>query len=72
MPSLESDIAHMQAWLFRMAQTRWRLPASKVADLFHDYGVYGFIADNYGLLHLSSYDCALNDVELFLKAKGWD
>ena len=28
------DIEDMQCWVFRMAQTRWKMPAKKCAKLF--------------------------------------
>lgn len=64
------DIADMQCWVFRHAQRKWRLTPDACAELFEKYDILGFIAECYGLLHVSSYQCALNDVEGILLRKG--
>lgn len=64
------DIADMQCWVFRMAQTKWNMPAKDCAELFKKYDILGFISECYDILHLNSYSCVLNDVESLLKNKG--
>ena len=64
------DIADMQCWVFRMAQKKWRLDARGCMDIFTANGVLDYIADCYDMLHLSSYECALDDVEHYLANKG--
>ncbi|WP_165248634.1 DUF3791 domain-containing protein [Adlercreutzia sp. ZJ141] len=64
------DVADMQCWLLRMAQVAWRMPAGEVAILFRDQGVFDYIDDLYDLLHVSSYQCALGDVERYLQVRG--
>lgn len=64
------DIADMQCWVFRIAQTRWKKSPEDCAKIFQDYDVFGFISDCYDFLHLNSYECALNDVEELLKNRG--
>lgn len=66
----QSDIADMKCWLLRLAQKRWGMPAAEVTHVFRQADVYGYITDLYDLLHLSSYDRALDDVEKYLAAKG--
>lgn len=66
----QSDVADMQCWLVRMAQKRWSLPASEVTYIFRTHGVYQYIDSLYDLLHLSSYDCALDSVEKMLRSQG--
>ncbi len=46
------------------------MPAPQVAALFRQHDVLGYVAEFYDILHLSSYDCALTDVESYLKSKG--
>ncbi len=53
-----------------MAQVKWGAPAAQVATVFRDNGVFEYIDDLYDLLHVSSYACALTDVEGFLRNKG--
>lgn len=64
------DIEDMQCWVFRMAQTRWKMPAKKCAKLFKEYDIWEFIEECYDILHLNSYNCVLNDIEVLLKNKG--
>ncbi|WP_165054872.1 MULTISPECIES: DUF3791 domain-containing protein [unclassified Adlercreutzia] len=64
------DIADMQCWLLRMAEKKWHMPAPQVAALFQQHDVFGYVADLYDILHLSSYDLALADVEGYLKNRG--
>lgn len=64
------DIADMQCWVFRMAQTKWNLPAKACAEIFKKHDIYGFISECYDFLHLNSYACALLDVETLLRNKG--
>ena len=52
------DIADMQCWVFRMAQTKWNMPAKDCVELFKKYNIFDFIA------------CALADVETLLKNRG--
>ena len=54
------DIADMQCWVFRMAQSKWKMSPSDCAKLFKKYDI----------LHLNSYECALHDVETLLKNRG--
>lgn len=63
------DIEDMQCWVFRMAQTRWKMPAKKCAKLFKEYDIWEFIEECYDILHLNSYNCVLNDIEVLLKNK---
>lgn len=51
------DIADMQCWVFRMAQSKWKMSPSDCAELFKKYDILGFIADCYDILHLNSYEC---------------
>lgn len=64
------DIADMQCWVFRMAQTRWNISPAECASIFKQYNVLGFISNCYDSLHLSSYQCALDDVEEMLHNYG--
>ena len=63
-------IADMQCWIFRHAQKKWNLTPTECAALFRQYDILGYISDCYDLLHVSSYQCALEDVEDLLRSKG--
>lgn len=58
------DIADMQCWVFRMAQSKWKMSLSDCAELFKKYDILGFIADCYDILHLNSYECAFIILQL--------
>ena len=60
-------IANIQYWVFRMAQSKWKMTSKECAELFKKYDILGFISECYELLHVSSYNCALEDI---LKANG--
>lgn len=70
MSKRDIDIADMQCWIFRMAQEKWNIPPEDCADLFKKYDILGFISEYYELLHVSSYENALADVEDILQANG--
>lgn len=63
-------IADMQCWVFRKAQSKWNLSAKKCMELFQKYDLLGFISECYGLLHVSGYQHALDEVEDILRSKG--
>lgn len=64
------DIFDMQCWIFRMAQTKWNLSVQECIGIFKKYDIFGFIERCYDILHLSSYQCALDDVEEMLRNRG--
>lgn len=70
MSDREKDIIDMQVWLLRMAERKWHLSSSECADLFEKWNIFGYISRCYDILHLSSYECALQDVENYLESKG--
>ncbi len=67
---MEKEIQEMKCHAFRIAQQRWQLPPSRCAEIFARYGVYAFIQDCYDILHLSGYECVVNDIEKMLAAEG--
>lgn len=64
------DIADMQCWIFRMAQTKWQLSPAECTEVFKKHDILGFITRCYDSLHLNSYQCALEDVEEMLHNQG--
>ena len=70
MSQRQLDIADMQCWIFRTAQAKWNISAKKYSELFKAYDILSFISECYELLHVSSYDHALHDVEDILEAHG--
>ena len=70
MKEQDIDIADMQCQIFRMAQTRWEKSPEECTKIFQDNNVFDYISKCYNILHLSSYDSALLDVEDFLRNRG--
>ena len=70
MSQQQRDIADMQCWVFRMAQVKWNMSASDCAEVFRKYNLLSFLSSCYDILHMSSYECALDDVERLLANKG--
>ena len=68
--SREQEINLMKCWLFRHATLRWNKTPVETADLFRKYALYKFVTDCYELLHVASYDCALDEIENILAANG--
>lgn len=64
------NITDMQCWIYRMAQKKWKLPSAECTRLFQQFHLFEFISECYDILHLSSYACALEDVEEILRANG--
>lgn len=64
------NISDMQCRVYRMAQKKWRMSPVECTRLFQQFDIFKFIADCYDTLHLSSYECALNDVEEILQNNG--
>ena len=69
MSKREKDIADMQCWVFRMAQTKWNMSAKDCTTLFKQYDIFGYISECYELLHVSSYSCARESEEGIRLAK---
>ena len=70
MSQTQIGIADMQCWVFRKAQKKWNISPSECTEVFKKYDLLGFISECYELLHVSSYQRALEDVEEILHSKG--
>lgn len=70
MSQKQIGIADMQCWVFRMAQRKWEMSPVECTRLFQKYDLLGFISECYDLLHVSSYQNALAEVEDILRSKG--
>lgn len=66
MTEREIDIADMQCWVFRIAQTRWHISPIECAELFKKYDILGYISECYDLLCTYSYYHVVDDAELIL------
>ena len=66
----QSSISHMQCWIFRLAQRKWNKTPQEVASLFERFDIFSYIEECYDILHLSSYQHVLADVEAILERGG--
>ena len=66
----ETEILSMQIRLFRQFMERHQVDKDKASWIFKDYDLFGFISECYGALHLSSDNCALNDIDTLLRNSG--
>lgn len=60
----------MKCYLFRMAQEKWHLTSLEVLKIFQENQLFEYIYDCYDVLHLSSYQLALQDLETILENRG--
>ena len=60
----------METWLFFQAQKKWNKTPEETAEIFKQYGLFDYVANCYDYLHLSSYELALEDIEMLLRNKG--
>ena len=49
---------------------KWNMTPSMTANICNENKLFDYIADCYDLLHLSSYQLALSDLETILKNRG--
>ena len=66
----QKGIEDMQCWVFRLAQKKWNISPAECAQLFKQYNLLGYISECYDLLHVSSYQSALEEIEDILREKG--
>ncbi len=71
MSQRQIGIADMQCWVFRKAQEKWNLSPIECANVFARNNLLAYIADCYDVLHVSSYQCALEDIEELLSKRGY-
>lgn len=66
----QREIADMQCQVIRMAQKKWNISGKQCSELFRKYQLLEFIKECYEILHVSSYQSVVNDLEDILKSKG--
>lgn len=64
------DITDMICRVFRLAETTWKKTPVETSAIFKKYNILEFITECYGILHLSSDQCALDDIEVMLRNNG--
>ncbi len=67
---MDSEIQEMKCFVFRIAQQRWQVSPEKCAEIFDRLDVYAFIQECYDILHLSGYECVVNDIEKMMAEEG--
>ncbi len=67
---MDKEIQEMKCFVFRIAQQRWNVSPQKCAEIFDKCNAYAFIQECYDILHLSGYECVVNDIENMMEAEG--
>ena len=70
MTAQKIDVDDMTCWVFRLAQKKWNISSDECAMLFKKYGLFAYIEECYDILHLSSYESVVSDLEDILKTNG--
>ena len=65
-----SQITYMQVRIARMATEKLNLSIAEVAKIFHQYQVFEYIRDCFGLFHVEGDEAIWEDIIPYLKAKG--
>lgn len=65
------QITFMQARIERMAYHRWSMSLKEVVELCSLCDVLGYVERNFRLFHMEGDDAVFDDVEAFMKYKGF-
>ena len=63
----KEDLYQIQVRLFRLAQLKWNISASKCSELFNKYDIYGYIETCYEFFHEQGDEASLSDIEKYLE-----
>lgn len=65
-----NETLYMQTRLFRLFCNQNKIESKRANDLFLKYKIWDYIDKCYGLLHLSSDESALDDIDKILSRNG--
>lgn len=65
-----NEVLFMEIRLLRMFKTNYGMNAKDINALFERYGIWEYIESCYDALHVSSDECAFQDIVDILNAKG--
>ena len=68
----KDDLFMLQVRLFRLAQMRWDKSAIECEQIFRDYDVNDYIKDCYEEYHVQGDEANIDDVEAYLRKKGFE
>ncbi|WP_296028679.1 DUF3791 domain-containing protein [uncultured Treponema sp.] len=63
----KEDLYQIQGRLFRLAQLKWNISASKCSEIFKKYDIYGYIEACYELFHVQGDEASISDIEKYLE-----
>ncbi len=63
----KEDLYQIQVRLFRLAQLKWDISASKCSEIFNRYDIYGYIETCYEIYHVQGDEASLADIEKYLE-----
>lgn len=64
------EIIFFEARVFRRFCEQVKVSPTEANKLFDKYGIWKYIEDGYDMLHLSSDECAIEDILEILKVNG--
>ena len=64
------EIIFFEARVFRRFCEQVKVYPTEANKLFDKYGIWKYIEDSYDMLHLSSDECAIEDILEILKVNG--
>ena len=63
----KEELYQIQVRLFRLAQLKWNISATKCSELFNKYDIYGDIEACYEFFHVQGDEANLSDIEKYLE-----
>lgn len=67
MTKRDLDIAYFVSFCIEQYKMHLDVSGSEVMDLFDMYGVTGYLADNFDVLHTQGHDWLMSEIDGFIK-----
>ncbi len=67
MTKRDLDIAYFVSFCIEQYKMHLGVSGSEVMDLFDMYGVTGYLADNFDVLHTQGHDWLMSEIDGFIK-----
>ena len=64
------EVLFMEARVFSDFLRKFNMKPRDASRLFEDNGIWSYIEGCYDVLHMSSDECVLNDIEYILQRRG--
>ena len=64
------EVLFMEVRVFRQFLERFHMTAKDAYEIFEANGIWNYIEDCYGILHMSGDECVLDDIQEILQKNG--